>query len=207
MKTCVSMILLSFFFLCGKAGAQETDKIIQKGNELYKQQQYDKAEAAYQEALEKEQGNTTAAFNRANAIFRQSKPDEAIKVLDEVVMNAAERELKGKAYYNKGVILTGQQKLEESIEAYKNALRQNPDDKEARENLQKALLELKKKNPPPPPKPDKKKQQQKKQQQQPKMNKQEAEQRLKLLEQKEKELQQRMQKEKSKAGGGQPKDW
>ena len=42
--------------------------------------------------------------------------------------------------------LTSQKKLEESIEAYKNALRYNPDDKEARENLQKALLELKKKN-------------------------------------------------------------
>ena len=100
-----------------------------------------------------------------------------------------------------------QKKLEESIEAYKNALRLNPDDKEARENLQKALLELKKKNPPKKEeKKDPKKQQQKKQQQ-PKMSPKEAEQRLKLLEQKEKELNQRMQKEKSKSGGNQAKDW
>ena len=39
------------------------------------------------------------------------------------------------------------------------------------------------------------------------MNRQEAEQRLKLLEQKEKEVQQRIQNEKSKTGGGQQKDW
>ncbi len=39
------------------------------------------------------------------------------------------------------------------------------------------------------------------------MNQKEAEQRLKLLEQKEKEVQQRLQKEKSKTGGGQAKDW
>ena len=39
------------------------------------------------------------------------------------------------------------------------------------------------------------------------MNQKEAQQRLKLLEQKEKEVQQRMQKEKSKTGGGQIKDW
>ncbi len=39
------------------------------------------------------------------------------------------------------------------------------------------------------------------------MNRKEAEQRLKLLEQKEKEVQQRLQKEKSKAGGSQAKDW
>ena len=55
-------------------------------------------------------------------------------------------------------LLIKQKKLEESIEAYKNALRQNTADQEARENLQNAILELKKKN---PPKKDDKKQQQK----------------------------------------------
>jgi hypothetical protein len=39
------------------------------------------------------------------------------------------------------------------------------------------------------------------------MSRKEAEQRLKLLEQKEKEVQQRLQKEKSKSGGSQTKDW
>ena len=71
------------------------------------------------------------------------------KYLMMLLMNCKRAELKGKAYYNKGVVLSRSKKLEESIEAYKNALRQNPDDKEARENLQKALLELKKKKPPP----------------------------------------------------------
>jgi Ca-activated chloride channel family protein len=205
MKKCNYLFLAALFFTCDKVIAQEADKIIQRGNDFYKQQQYDKAEEAYKEVLSKEQQNTTAAFNRANAMIRQTKNGEAMKALDEVIMNASEKELKGKAYYNQGVILSGQQKLEESIDAYKNALRQNPADKEARENLQKALLELKKRTPPPPPKDNKKKQQQKQQQQQPKMNQKEAEQRLKLLEQKEKEVQQRMQK--SKTGVPQPKDW
>ena len=82
----------------------------------------------------------------------------------------------------------------------------------ARENLQKALLELKKK--PPPPKKEEKKDQKKqdpkqqpKKQPQSKMSPKEAEQRLKLLSQKEKEVQQRMQQAKSRTGGGQPKDW
>ena len=128
----------------------------------------------------------------------------------EIAGNATDSESKSKAYYNKGVVLSQQQKLEESIEAYKNALRQNPADNEARENLQKALLELKNKNP--PKKKDDKhdktnKDQQQKKQPQSKLSPKEAEQRLKLLEQKEKEAQQRLQKEKSKTGGGQPKDW
>ncbi|MEO5562598.1 MAG: tetratricopeptide repeat protein, partial [Chitinophagaceae bacterium] len=188
-------IFIAVLLLSAKLQAQstpESDRTIQKGNEFYKLKQYDKAEAAYKEVIDKEKLNTTATFNRANAFYRQSKTDDAMKALDDVIMNADNAELKGKAYYNKGAILSAQKNLEESIEAYKSALRQYPDDKEARENLQKALTELKKKNPPPPPKEDKKKQQ-KKQQQQPKMDKKEAEQRLKLLEQKEKEVQQRLQ--------------
>jgi tetratricopeptide (TPR) repeat protein len=206
MKKVISVLPL-FVLSCFQLLAQEIDRIIQKGNDLYKQQQYDQAEVTYKEAMDKQQGNTTAAFNRANALIRQSKNDEAMKALEEVIMNTGDPALKGKAYYNQGVLFSGQQKLEESIEAYKNALRHNSDDKEARENLQKALLELKKRTPPPPPKENKKKQQQKQQQQQPKMDQKEAEQRLKLLEQKEKEVQQRMQKEKSKTGVPQPRDW
>jgi Ca-activated chloride channel family protein len=197
------------FFIFSQAHTQETTKAIQQGNELYKQQQYDKAEAAYKLALDLEAENGTAKFNRANAMIRQNKQGEAMKELDELASKTNETELKGKSFYNKGVVLSGQKRLEESIEAYKNALRQNPDDKEARENLQKALLELRKKTPPPPPKKENKKKnekQQKKQQQQPKMSPKETEQRLDLLKQKEKDLQQRMQKQKS-TGGGQPKDW
>jgi len=215
MKTIFLITLI--FFTCSQTHAQttpnkpeKTDKIIQKGNDLYKQEQYDKAETAYKEALEQDKANTTAKFNEANALYRQTKQGEAIKGFDELVMNTTDATLKAKGYYNKGVIFSGQKRLEESIEAYKNALRQNPNDKESRENLQKALLELKKKTPPPPKKDDKRKQQQKqqkKQQQQSQMNEKEAEQRLKLLEQKEKELQQRLQKEKAKSGGGGQKDW
>ncbi len=187
--------------------AQDADRIIQKGNESYKKKEYPMAEAAYNEVLILDPSNNTAKYNRAAALYRQAKPDESIKVLDDLAFKTEETELRSKAYYNKGAILSAQKKLEESAEAYKNALRQNPADKEARENLQKTLIELRKKNP--SPKDDKKKQQPQKQQQkpQPKMNQKEAEQRLKLLEQKEKEVQERLQKEKSKTGGGQPKDW
>ena len=186
--------------------AQDTDRIIQKGNESYKRKEYPMAEAAYDEVLSQDPNNNTAKYNKAAALYRQTKSDESLKVLEDLAFKTEQTDLKAKAYYNKGAILSAQKKLEESIEAYKNALRQNSADKEARENLQKALLELKKKNP--PKKDDQKKQQQKQQQKpQPKMNQKEAEQRLKLLEQKENEVQARLQKEKSKTGGGQPKDW
>ena len=187
--------------------SQQAEKAIQAGNDFYKLQQYDKAAAEYKNAIANEPANSKAKFNLANTIVKQGKPDEAIKSFTEITGNTKETELKAKAFYNKGAVLSQQKKLEESIDAYKNALRQNPDDKEARENLQKALLELKKKNPPKKQDNKKKQEQQPKKKPEPKMSRKEAEQRLKLLEQKEKEVQQRLQKEKSKTGGGQAKDW
>jgi Ca-activated chloride channel homolog len=204
-----SLIISSVFVLVFHSllRAQQVDEIIRKGNDLYRQQQYQPAKSAYDEALAKDSSNAIAKFNLANTTYRLAKPDEAIKIFDDLAFKNKEANAKAKAYYNKGVVLSNQKKLEESIEAYKNALRQDPGDKEARENLQKALLELKKKTPPPKKEDQKKKQQNKKQQQQPKMNQKEAEQKLKLLEQKEKEIQQKMQQQKSKTGENSKKDW
>jgi tetratricopeptide (TPR) repeat protein len=209
MKKYGVLLMLSFLVYL-HADAQEVNKVLNEGNEFYKQQQYDKADVSYKRALELDQSNTTAKYNRAGTMVHQNRQTEAMKEYDELASTTTDADLKSKSYYNKGVVLSAQKRLEESIEAYKNALRQNPNDQEARENLQKAMAELKKKTPPPPPKKDNKKKnekQQKKQQQQKKMNENEAQQRLKLLEQKEKELQERLQKQKNTTGGGQTKDW
>lgn len=194
--------------------AQQANEAIIAGNQYYRTQQYEQAEQQYNTAIKLAPANNVAKFNLAGTVYRRGKNEDAIKSYEELAAYEKDAAIKSQSYYNKGAILSKEKKLEESIEAYKNALRQNPNDKQARENLQKALLELKKKDPPKKKEEDKKKQKQQQQQQkqqqqkqQPKMNQREAEQRLKLLEQKEKEVQQRMQKEKAKTGGSQTKDW
>ena len=201
-------VFIILAFTCSSVcGAQKSNESIQAGNNLYRQQKYEEAQKEYDRSLKTDPSNTTAKFNRANTTYRLGKQDEAIKSYDEINKTEQGAMLRSKTFYNKGAILSRQKKLEESIEAYKDPLRLNPDDKEARENLQKALLELKKKEPPKQKKDDQKKKQDQQKQPQPKMSRKEAEQRLKLLEQKEKEVQQRLQKEKSKSGGSQAKDW
>ena len=187
----------------------QVDKFIQAGNEYYKQQEYIKAAIEYDKASAADPANQTAKFNKANAVYKQDQKVEAAKLYANIARETTAKDMKSRSYYNKGVILSQQQNLEESIEAYKSALRNDPADKEARENLQKALLELKKKEPPKKEDQQKKKKEhdQQKKQQQPKINQKEADQRLKLLQQKEKEVQQRLQKEKAKTGGSAAKDW
>lgn len=203
------LLIIFFFPFCLPVQAQQANKNIQKGNEFYKQKEFVKAADEYNKALASEPENQTAKFNLANALYRQNKKVEAAQLFTAIIGNANGKQLLSKAFYNKGVILSGQKNLEESIEAYKNALRNNPDDNQARENLQKALLELKKKNPPPKKKEQdqKKKQEQQQKQPQSKLNPKEAEQRLKLLEQKEKQVQQRVQSERGKSGAANNKDW
>ena len=208
------MIQQSFFILIGflfvkNISAQTAEGFIRKGNDFYKKQQYAEAEKEYAKALEKSPENKTAIYNIAVAKYRMNKPDDAKKEFVKLTAAKNEIQTKSTAHYNTGAILSKEKKLEESIEAYKNALRLNADDKQARENLQKALLELKKKNSQKKKEKDQQKKQKEEQKKQPpsKMKPKEAEQRLKLLQQKEKETQQRVQKEKTKAGGSQTKDW
>lgn len=206
MKRVLVILLLTG---CFPVYSQQASDLIRKGNDAYKEQQFAKATEEYDKAIAADPANTTAKFNKANAVYKQDKKVEAAEQFTEITRTATDKETKSKAFYNKGVILSSQKNLEESIEAYKNTLRNNPADNEARENLQKALLELKKKQPPKKENEQQQKKQQEKQkkQQEPKMSQKEAEQRLRLLQQKEKEVQQKIQQEKSKSGGSQAKDW
>ncbi|MER3498285.1 MAG: hypothetical protein C4308_06410 [Chitinophagaceae bacterium] len=212
------------------AKGQENLNPVLKGNELYRKQQFELAEKEYEKALTSDKKNPVAFYNYANAIYRTGSPEKAISIFDSLAKAKVDKQLQFVANYNIGSILSKQYEdakaankkldnrsdvlsaaqtalLEKSIEFYKKALRLNPNDKEARENLQKALLEMRKKNPPKKQEDQKNKQQQQKQQPKPKISPKQAEQQLKLLEQKEKQVLQKLQKNNSKTSNALPKDW
>ena len=180
------------------AFAQGPDNEVHKGNEYYGDAAYDLAVLHYQQAINKNSENYGAHYNLANTRFRQKKYAEA----SEHYKRAAEIGKgfqKAAAYYNEGVVHSNMKNPEAAIESYKKTLRINPDDKQARENLQKALSELKKQQQ------QKQKQQEQQKKSTSKMSQKEAEQKLKQLQEKEEKLQQRLQK--GAKGEAQPKDW
>lgn len=185
--------------------AQDENAAIREGNKLYKERQYEQALPAYQKAIEQNPNNTKALYNLANARYRTGNLPDAEKSFDELIEKSNEKNYKEKGYYNKGVTLTKQKKLLESIDAYKNALKLDPTDEDARFNLQKALTELKKQQP--QEKQQQQKQQQKQKQQNNKLDKKKMEQYLKSLEQKEQEVQRKMQQNRSRAVTQPEKDW
>ncbi len=205
-------------FISMLASAQKADKEIYNGNEFYKKQQFDRAEVEYKKALSKNPGEIKAAYNLGNSSYRQKKFEDAAASFDNIITSAEDKKLQQQAYYNKGVAMARQQKLEESIEAWKEALKLEPTDKDSRENLEKALRELKKKQEQEQKqkkdKQDQKKDQQKKdkekeqpQKPQSKLSQQRVEQLLRALQQKEKEVSNKLNQVKVASPNKPEKDW
>lgn len=208
------------------ASAQTTNTLIRSGNRAYKKKQVDRSVKDYQAAVDKAPDNPTANYNLGNAQFRKNEYDAATKSYDASVSHSgADKSMEEKGLYNKGVALAKQKKLQESIDAWESALKLDAADSEARENLEKALMEQKKQqqqqNQQKKNQDQKKNQQNKKdqkndqnqqQQQQPKpqpsrLNKQQVEQLLKALQQRENDLQNKLNQNKVHSLSQPDKDW
>lgn len=193
--------------------AQRQTVFVREGNKLYREKKFDKAIPAYIKAVEVNASDPVVNYNLGNAYFKNSRYEDAAKAFDNTASVANDSSMKQKTFYNKGVSLSKQKKLEESIDAYKNAVKLDPADQDARINLQKALLELKKKQPPEQQnKEDQKKKQEKKKEQgkpppQSNLTKKQVEQLLKALQQREQRVQQKMQQNRNRTAGKEEKDW
>lgn len=146
-------ILLMFVGLCliAEGFAQRTDRdFIRRGNKLYEDSLFVKAEVEYRRALDVNPQSMEAMYNLGNALLAQQKAEEAMKQFQaaasvipvngrNIAFNEADKEHLSKIYHNMGVLLQSSQQLDACIEAYKNSLRNNPRDHETRYNLTVAL--------------------------------------------------------------------
>jgi tetratricopeptide (TPR) repeat protein len=221
---------VALFFFMGLSVwsfAQSPKESIIKGNKSYKENNFDAAENEYRDALKNSDTNVTANYNLGNVLYRKNNTEEAVKSYDNAIANTKNNSVRQEAFYNKGVAYQKAKKLPECITAYKNALILNPNDEDARQNLQRALKEQEQQQKQQPQqnknqnknqnKDQNKNQNQNKQdqkknnepQQQPsRLSKQDAEEKLKSLLQNEKELQDKLHKIKGAAAPNSPeKDW
>jgi Ca-activated chloride channel family protein len=203
-----------------QAPSQKGNDLIRSGNRYYKKKQIDASLQKYQEAVNTVPDNPAANYNLGNSQFRKNNFDEAARSYDaSVTHSAGDKAMQEKGLYNKGVAMVKQKKLPESIDAWKNALKLDASDEDARENLEKALREQKqqqsqqqknKKDQQKDQKDKKDQKDEKKNQDQPqqpkpqpsRLNKQQVEQLLKAL-----EIQQKVNQNKVKATSQPEKDW
>ena len=218
----VSFILI-FMFLSISSFSQNAKSSIVKGNKAYKENDYNVAENAYRDALTKSADNVTANYNLGNALYKTDKTEEAVKSYDNAISKTNDNSIKQRAFYNKGVAYQKAKKLPECITAYKNALILNPNDEDARQNLQRALKQQQQQQQQQQNQKKDKKEQKQQQKEQPKpdqeknkqpqpspskISKQDAEEKLKSLLENEKQLQDKLHKIKGAPHPNSPeKDW
>ena len=103
--------------------AQQERKFIREGNELFEKQDFEKAEVEYRKAADKKANSFEAAFNMADALYKQKKYDEALEQFSALAKQETDKERLGEIYHNIGNTLLAMEKTDESIEAYKNSFR------------------------------------------------------------------------------------
>lgn len=118
--------------------------LVNKGNKAYEQKNYKAATENYVKALAKDSTYVPGMFNLGNALYQQKQYDAARKILDNTAKIEKDKNGKAAANYNIGNTYMAEQKWEEAIDAYKKALRNNPQDVDAKYNLSYAQQMLKK---------------------------------------------------------------
>ena len=133
--TIISLFIFSFVF------AQEKDKALQKSNDyIYEgntliSEDFVAAEKEYRKAISEKPNNTSGAYNLGNAYYNSGLYNEAIHRHIETANIASTKPEKHQAFHNLGNALMQQKKCKEAVEAFKNALRNNPTDEETRYNF------------------------------------------------------------------------
>lgn len=176
------------------AYAADVGGLMRQGNSLYNRGKYDEALSRYQMAEVLEPDATAIHYNLGNALFRLGRYQDAAREL-ELVMIDKKPERRASAVYNMGNVAFKAGQLDQAIKAYTGALAINPNDRQAKQNLEFCLKKKQEQQ----NKPDSSQQKQQQQQPQPKqgMDRNQAERVVQAVEDKEKE----QQKKQRQAGG------
>ena len=133
------LCLLSFI----PSYSQSERSLVRRGNRDIEKERYHDAEIKYRKALEENRLMEEANFNLGNSLYLQDKYQEADSQYYDIASWAKNDSLKEASYYNLGNSFYKSEQYDGAVQAYKQALRINPDDEDARYNLAMAQKKLK----------------------------------------------------------------
>ena len=123
-----------------KAGSPASKN--REGNRLYEAGEYEEAEKAYLEAQVDDPGKPEILYNLGNSLIKQGKYPQGIQSLQQSA-DKGDKQLKTDSLYNTGYALYSMDNYKGSAEAFIEALKLNPGDRDAKHNLELALRKLK----------------------------------------------------------------
>lgn len=121
-------------------------KMIDQGNQAFRAGNFAQADSLYRisSTLEDARSDLSAIakFNEGDALFRQEQFEEAAQAFGDAAASSQDHSLRSRSFHNLGNSLLKQEKPQAAIDAYKEALRLNPDADDTRYNLSYAMQML-----------------------------------------------------------------
>lgn len=132
--------LLPFLLMmtaCCSTNAQTPEELMVKGNLAYEAKNFGEAQRLYETALAASgvMRFPEWQFNLGNALYQQQKFTEATVQFNQLADARVSTTLKAASYFNAGNCYLKQKNYAAALAAYKNTLRLNPLDEDARYNL------------------------------------------------------------------------
>ena len=151
MKTVIRLILIffpCFLFSQEKELDKTSNNLTVDGNVEFLNKKLIDAESHYRQAISKDSSNIIASYNMANSFYKSGFDDEALNQYKESIEISKNKSQLHKAFHNLGDVYMKKEDYQNAVEAFKNALLNNPSDDETRYNyaLAKELLKNQKKN-------------------------------------------------------------
>jgi len=137
MKSFLQSVVFILLILSGsrESYSQTEKKYIREGNNHFEKSEFDQSEISYRKALEEQSDSYKALFNLGDALYKQDKFDDAAGEFNTLSQTGIDEISRARSFHNLGNSLLKANRIEESIQAYKNALKNYPDDLETKYNL------------------------------------------------------------------------
>ncbi len=107
-----------------------------KANEAFKNGDFELAAQLYRQAIDQNPDDARLYFNLGNALAEAGYPDDAMEVFEQFRNLTDENTQQSLADYNKGKLLSDQENYEAALSHFRDALRKNPNDEDARFNYE-----------------------------------------------------------------------
>lgn len=139
-------ISLFFLGLIAVKAQESLNTLIFRGNRSFDKQKYGEATSTFSEAVKKNENDFGAHYNLGNSLYKIKKYDEAIAEYQKAQKNTNNKDEKAASYYNEGNAHLQNGDGEKAVNAYKNALKFDPDNEAILKNLQIAKKKQKQKD-------------------------------------------------------------
>lgn len=129
-------IIVCLLMMFVEMNGQTSNQLIREGNRLFSSKKYAQSEILYRKAVDKDVNNAIANYNLGRSLQEQKKNAEAKKFYEAAAKLEKDPIRQSSSYNNLGTIFQNEKDYTKAIEAYKNALRHNPNHNNARYNLE-----------------------------------------------------------------------